>query len=133
MASKVKLGAVVTVVVALGAMLAIGFTFVENANPYVDVEQALANTGDGLHLLGSIDKKSVHSNPLQREISFDLVDAKGKTMHVDYHGEAISNINEADKVVAVGHVKDGVFLSDKLNIKCPSKYEDKRPDAGKPA
>ncbi len=133
MARKVKLGAVVTVAVSLGAMLAIGFTFVQNANPYVDVEQALANGGDGLHLLGTIDKRSVHADPLQRAISFDIVDVKGKTMHVDYSGEAISNINEADKVVAVGRVKNGVFVSNKLNIKCPSKYEDKRADAGKPA
>jgi cytochrome c-type biogenesis protein CcmE len=132
MAGTLKLGAVVTVVVSLGAMLAIGVVFTVNASPYVDVEQALNNGGDGLHLLGTIEKPTVHSDPLQREISFDVVDAKGKTMHVDYHGEAISNINEAEKVVAVGYVKDREFVANRLLIKCPSKYEDGRPGAARP-
>ena len=133
MALKVKLGAVVTVAVSLAAMVAIGVIFTVNASPYVDVDQALQSKGDGLHLLGTIEKSTVHSDPLQREITFDVVDAKGKTMHVDYHGEAISNINEADKVVAVGSVKGGTFVSNKLFIKCPSKYEDEGPGAAKPA
>lgn len=133
MAGKVKLGAFVTAVVALAAVVAIGAIFTANASPYVDVEQALTNSGDGLHLLGTIQQPTVHSNPLEREITFDLVDAKGKTMRVDYHGEAISNIGEATKVVAVGSVKNGEFMADKLLIKCPSKYEDSRRDAVKSA
>jgi cytochrome c-type biogenesis protein CcmE len=133
MPGKIKLGAVLTVAVSLAAMLAISVTFMVNANPYVDVDQALSNGGDGLHLLGTIQKSTVHSDPIKREISFDVVDAKGKTMHVDYHGEAISNMGEAEKVVAIGYVKNGQFLSNKLLIKCPSKYDDKRPDAAKPA
>jgi cytochrome c-type biogenesis protein CcmE len=133
MAGPIKLGAVVTVAVSLAAMLAIGVVFTVNASPYVDVEQALVNGGDGLHLLGTIEKPTVRSNPLQREITFDVIDAKGKTMHVDYHGEAISNIDEADKVVAVGSVKNGEFEANRLLIKCPSKYEDGRRAAAKPA
>jgi len=133
MAAKFKLGAVVTVVVSLGAMVAIGAIFTVNASPYVDVDQALASGGDGLHLLGTIQKPTIHADSLRREISFDVVDAKGKTMHVDYHGEAISNIGEADKVVAVGSVKDRQFVANKLFIKCPSKYEDGRRDAAKSA
>jgi len=132
MAGKVKLGALVTVGVSLAAMVAISVAFVVNASPYVDVEQALTNGGDGLHLLGTIQKPTVHTDPIHREISFDVVDAKGITMHVDYHGEPISNINEADKVVAVGSVKNREFVANKLLIKCPSKYENGRPGATKP-
>lgn len=131
MAGKLKLGAVVTIVVSLGAVVAIGAIFTANASPYVDVEQAKSNSGDGLHLLGTIQQSTLQSDPLQREISFDMVDDKGKSMHVDYHGEAISNIGEATKVVAVGSVKQGEFMADKLLIKCPSKYEDGRRDAVK--
>ena len=133
MAGNVKLGALVTIGVSLAAMVAISVAFVVNASPYVDVEQALASRGDGLHLLGTIQKPTVHADPLQREISFDVVDAKGKMMHVDYHGEPISNINEADKVVAVGSVKNREFVANKLLIKCPSKYENGRPGAVKSA
>jgi cytochrome c-type biogenesis protein CcmE len=133
MVGKLKVGALVTVVVSLGAMVAISVAFVVNASPYVDVDQALTSSGDNLHLLGTIQKPTVRTDPLQREISFDVVDAKGKTMHVDYHGEAISNINEADKVVAVGSVKNREFIASKLLIKCPSKYEDGRRGAAKPA
>src|SRR5665213_2148762 len=102
MQSRFKLGAVVTVLVSLLATVAICVTFVTNASPYVDVAQALNNQGDGLHLLGSIDKETVHVDALAQKITFDLIDVKGRKIHVNYQGEPISNINSAEKVVAVG-------------------------------
>ncbi len=128
-----KLGAVVTVAVSALAMVAMSITFVSNASPYVDVTQALSTPGDGLHLLGTIDKSSVRNDVLTRTITFDLIDATGKRMHVDYQGEPISNMAEAEKVVAVGCVKHGEFAANKLLIKCPSKYEDRPRDAVKSA
>jgi cytochrome c-type biogenesis protein CcmE len=133
MQSRFKLGAVVTVVVSLLATVAICVTFVSNASPYVDVTQALTSSGDALHLLGSIDKHTVHVDVLDKKITFDLTDAKGKRIHVIYQGEPISNIDAADKVVAVGSVVHGEFNANKLNIKCPSKYEDGRGGTAKPA
>lgn len=128
-----KSGVFVTILVCVLALVAIGATFIANASPYVDVSQALESKGDGLHLLGTIDKSTVHTDMAGRRITFQLVDAKGKTMTVEYTGEAISNIGEATKVVAVGSVKNGQFEAYKLNIKCPSKYDDGRGAAAKSA
>jgi len=36
------------------------------------------------------------------------------------------NMGEATKVVAIGGMKDGKFVSDQLLVKCPSKYESEK-------
>jgi cytochrome c-type biogenesis protein CcmE len=122
-------GAIITGIVSLAAMAAIGATFIANASPYVDVDGALRSKGDNMHLAGKILKPSLHADYAARTISFTVEDANGKTLPVQYNGEAIANIGEADRVVAIGGVKGGVFHSTKLLIKCPSKYGDNKSGA----
>jgi cytochrome c-type biogenesis protein CcmE len=118
-----KVGVIVTTIVAVAAIGVMGKTFVSNASPYVDVAGALTTQGDELHLLGNIDKTTVRSEDAGRSLTFDLVDLKQKRIHVCYQGEPISNISEADRVVAVGGVKQGEYYASRLLIKCPSKYD----------
>ena len=123
-APRRKVGVGMTAFFSLAAILVIGATFMSNASPYVDIDQARKSSDENLHLVGDIMQPSIHSDAMARSISFDLKDATGKTINVRYNGEAIANIGEATKVVAVGKVTSGVFESNKLLIKCPSKYDD---------
>ena len=56
-------------------------------------------------------------------LKFKLRDQNGDVILVRHTGEMPSNLSEVKKVVAVGYIKNGVFESSKLLIKCPSKYE----------
>jgi cytochrome c-type biogenesis protein CcmE len=124
MKKRANTGAIVTGLVSLAAMTAIGATFLANASPYVDVKQALRGGGDNMHLAGNILKDTVHSDVTASTLSFTIKDSKGDTLPVEYSGEAISNMGEADRVVAIGGVQGGKFHAHKLLIKCPSKYGD---------
>lgn len=118
-----KLGTILSIVVATMAVTGMVIAFLSNASPYVTVAQAKASTGNDLHLAGEYDKATLTTNVRAREVRFTLIDEKGDRIPVVYSGAPISNMGEATKVVAVGKVEDGVFLAHRLLVKCPSKYE----------
>ena len=118
-------GAVLTAVFCLLAMGGVIYAFVANASPYVTVAQAKVSTSDNLHVAGDILKATVHQNLGDRTLDFDMKDETG-TVPVVYTGPIPQDMGEANKVVAEGGMKDGKFLSTKLLVKCPSKYESEK-------
>ena len=118
-----KVGAVVSGLVATLAMGGAVIAFSTSASPYVTIEQAKRSTGDRLHLAGLIDQKSIRNDVFTRTLRFNLMDESGQSIPVVHRGEMPTNLSEAKNVVAVGGVKDGVFESSQLIVKCPSKYE----------
>lgn len=107
-------------VIALGAVIA---AFSANASPYVTIAQAKHTQGDHLHLAGDVVPGSTQMDPVHGTLTFDLKDKDGGTIEVEHHGEMPNNLSEFKKVVAIGGMQSGVFISHQLLIKCPSKYE----------
>ncbi|HWA81994.1 MAG TPA: cytochrome c maturation protein CcmE [Fimbriimonadaceae bacterium] len=118
-------GAALTAVVCLMALGGVVYAFMANSSPYVTVAQAKSSTADNLHVAGDIIKDTVHQDLANRTLTFDIKDETG-TVKVIYTGTPPQNMGEANKVVAEGGMKDGVFVSDKLLVKCPSKYESEK-------
>lgn len=118
-----KLGTLISIVVATLAVSGMVIAFLSNASPYVSVAEAKASTGDDLHLAGDLDKATLETDVRAREVRFTLKDEKGESMPVVYSGAPIANMGEATKVVAVGKCENGVFKAHRLLVKCPSKYE----------
>jgi len=114
------LASTVVAVLALGTLMAV---FVKNASPYVTVAEAKTLTGNGLHVAGQIERGTLNTDMLHNQIRFVLKDDAGQTMPVIYTGTPVSNLGTATKVVAIGGMNGGKFLSDQLLVKCPSKYE----------
>lgn len=123
MRKRAKYGALVTGLITIAALCAIGFVFISNASPYVTIAQAKSESGTGLHVAGVIDQATVATTS-PRQISFTLRDSDHSSMPVVYEGEAIANIGEAKQVVVIGHMANGVFAANQMLIKCPSKYND---------
>lgn len=105
------------------ALTGMVYTFVNNASPYVNIEQAQHSTGDRLHVAGDMIKESLNVEPRQRRVTFMLKDESGKTMPVVYTGNPPANMGEATRVVVIGKMQNGVFEAADMLIKCPSKYE----------
>ncbi len=115
-------GPIVTAVVTVVAMTAVVAAFMTNASPYVTIAQARKSNGNRLHLAGDMVKGSIKSDLVNHTVSFQILDADKATITVDHHGEAV-NLAEATKVVAIGHMNGERFVSEKLLLKCPSRYE----------
>src|SRR5688572_29162399 len=118
-----KTGPIITAIVAVLAMGAVVTAFTVNASPYVTVAQAKEVSGDRLHLAGDIQKNTVKNDLLNHTLSFDVVDKDGAKITVLHKGEPPQNMGEATQVVAIGKLEGDKFVSSKLLVKCPSKYE----------
>lgn len=128
-----KTGPIITTVVALAALTAVVAAFMSNASPYVTVAQAKVSSDKHLHLSGDIVKDSVRRNLVGHYMTFQLKDSEGAIVTVEHHGEQPQNIQEANKAVAIGGMEGDRFVSEKLLIKCPSKYEAEKnkPEGGR--
>ena len=120
---SIRLGALFAVVLSLAGLTAVVMAFLSNASPYVSVAEAKAKPGDNQHLSGDIVPGSVVSDLHAGTVRFKVKDSDGQVADVLYQGPPPSNMASATKVVAVGGMKDGVFTTKKLILKCPSKYE----------
>lgn len=118
-----KRGTVVSIAIAVLAVLGMGFAFMANASPYVSVAEAKGRGTEQVHVAGDILKETMRTDLVRREVRFDIRDEKGDVMNVVYAGPPPANLGSATKVVAIGSMKDGAFHSDKMLVKCPSKYE----------
>jgi cytochrome c-type biogenesis protein CcmE len=127
-------GPIITGLVAAVALSAVVGAFLNNASPYAEtIAEARTSRDDRLHLTGDIVPGTVRHDVKNHTIQFRLRDKSGEEISVVHRGDPPANMGEATKVVAVGQVKDGAFQSDKLLIKCPSKYEGEKPTADRGA
>lgn len=118
-----KKGAIITGLVTLFGIVAVIVAFISNASPYGTFADARKTHNDSVHVAGDLVKNSISADLQANTISFGLKDQNGEAMTVVYSGPPPANLAEATKIVAIGGVKDGVFKSDRLLVKCPSKYE----------
>lgn len=121
-----KKGPIITVIFTVFALGAVILAFVSSASPFVTIAQAKQSSGDQLHIAGDLVKDTVVEDPRAHTLRFKLKDEKGDIVMVRHIGEMPNNLGEVKRVVAIGGMQNGEFVSSKLLIKCPSKYEAER-------
>lgn len=73
---------------------------------------------------GNLIEDSVKWDADKIELSFDIKDEKGNILHVQHNGVKPDNFSEEVIVIVEGFAnKDGSFTAEKVQTKCPSKYE----------
>ena len=118
-----KKGPILTAVFTILALTAVVTAFVTQASPYVTIAEAKQSSETQLHLAGDVVKDTLRNNPTAHTLTFRLKDQAGDVITVLHTGEVPQDLDQVKKVVAIGGVKDGKFVSTKLLVKCPSKYE----------
>ena len=117
------IGSVVIVVFAAIAF----YSFQASLNPYVSLAEA-AETTRQVQVIGHInDPATIGFNQQSGSLEFIFTDDAGSSAKVEYAGPKPDNLEHADNVVVVGKYLEGVFVAQKLLVKCPSKYEQERP------
>ena len=112
-------------IVALVAMGFVVFAFTKNANPYVSFTEAKTTRDDRLHVVGDVVPGTVHRNIFDHTLTFEMTDLKGTRCSVTHRGEIPNNIDELKRVVVIGKMVGEGFVSQQMQMKCPSRYDDK--------
>ena len=134
-----KLSHIIAIVVIAAAIAIIIFT-AGDASTYVNFEQAyqMASTGNDtqIHVVGQLKKdESGHVVGLENSddklsFSFILVDDNRKEQKVIYNEPMPPDFLRSEKVVVIGGYKNDQFIAKKILLKCPSKYQDQKLNAG---
>ena len=115
------------VAVALGllvAAVAIGVTsFRKTMTPYISFREARRASGSMVQVNGTLADKNYVLKQEEQYLKFNLKDAQGDVLPVEYRGVIPGNFDQATAIVAIGRYHADHFEADQLLVKCPSKYQ----------
>ena len=120
---------IIAVLIIVGCMVVSLFSLAGAMAPHVGISDAIKRPGQNVQVPGKIDKATVRLSN-NGALTFDIIgiDRSGKEivpeerLTVVYRQPKPENFESATSMEAVGKYVDGVFVADRLLIKCPSKY-----------
>ena len=113
--------------VIIGVIAIIGFTtllmvnFSNSISTYTDFSNA--EKRESAHVVGKWEDSKAYGFSMERkQFSFFMEDEKGNVRRVIYPKPKPNNFEEAEKLVVIGKMQNGVFYANDMLMKCPSKY-----------
>ncbi len=127
-------------IVVIGAAISIIIATAGDASTYVNFDQAyeMASAGNttSIHVVGEL-KKDESGNIVGMEksadnlsFSFVLLDDNKKEQKVFYNEPMPPDFARSEKVVVIGSYQQENFVASKILLKCPSKYQEQKLNAG---
>lgn len=125
---KIHIVGIVVIAVAIGVIL----TSLKNTSTYADFNEALANPEQEYHVVGKLNKNepTVYDPKVNAdEFTFTLVDNKGVGKRVVLHKSKPQDFERSEQIVVIGKMHGEEFHANDILMKCPSKYNDAKPQA----
>ncbi len=122
------------VIIAVG--IAILLTTIGDSSQYVTFKEADALYAEGdkddVHVIGKLKRDAsgeitgfFYDPKIDvNRFEFILVDSTGIEKPVIYYGTKPQSMEEAEKLVIVGHSDKNAFIAKQILTKCPSKYKE---------
>lgn len=127
-------------IAVIGVAIAIIISTAGDASTYVNFDQAfqLASTGSStqVHVVGQLPKdvmgniQGLENSEDRLSFSFTLIDDANKEQKVYYNEPMPPDFTKSEKVVVIGHYQNNRFIAKKILLKCPSKYNEQKLNAG---
>lgn len=117
---------IVVVVIVVGVVV----TTMTDSSTYSDFAEASKKPGKEYHIIGTLNRNKPVVYDAQKnanQFSFFMFDEKGVEKQVIYSNAKPQDFEKSEKVVIIGTMKGGQFVARSLLLKCPSKYNDKKP------
>jgi cytochrome c-type biogenesis protein CcmE len=128
------------IIIVIAAAIAIIMSTAEDASQYVTFGEAyqLASSGNKneIHVVGELKKartgEVIGIKPGEDKVSFSflMVDDNGREQRVFYNQPMPPDFTRSEKVVVVGKYSGDSFYAEKILLKCPSKYQEQKINAG---
>ncbi len=120
----------IVIILILVVAVAVVISTMTDSSTYSDFTEAGLKPGKELHIIGKLNKaKPIEYNAQQNanQFSFYLIDDKGVEKKVIYSNAKPQDFEKSEKVVIIGSMQGDQFMAKSLLLKCPSKYNDKKP------
>lgn len=92
---------------------------------YETFKSASAQPGKQYHVIGYLEKdKQMQYNPTvdPNHFSFYVKDKAGSVNEVIFNGAKPTDIEKSEQIVMTGYMEGNTFRCNKIQMKCPSKY-----------
>jgi cytochrome c-type biogenesis protein CcmE len=120
----------IIIILILVVAVAVVISTMADSSTYADFTEAARKPGKELHIIGKLNMaKPIEYNAQQNanQFSFYLIDEKGVEKKVIYNNAKPQDFEKSEKVVIIGAMQGDQFMATSLLLKCPSKYNDKKP------
>jgi cytochrome c-type biogenesis protein CcmE len=123
---KLHIVGIIVIAVAIGVII----TSLKNTTSYADFSEATANPDKEYHVVGKLNKEKPQVYDPQinpDEFTFTMVDNKGVEKQVVLHKNKPQDFERSEQIVLIGKMKGEAFHANDILMKCPSKYNDGKP------
>lgn len=119
---------IILIAVAIGAIL----TTLSNTSTYASFTEASKSPESEFHVVGKLDKdkESVYDPKTDANVfMFYMKDNDGVEKKVVLHKSKPQDFERSEQIVLIGKVEGDEFHASDILMKCPSKYNDGKPQA----
>lgn len=123
---KVHIIGIIIIAVAIGVI----FVSLKNTSTYADFTEAIENPDREYHVVGKLDKNQpqVYEPQVNPDLfTFNMVDNKGVEKQVVLHKSKPQDFEKSEQIVLIGKMQGDAFHANDILMKCPSKYNDAKP------
>lgn len=123
---KIHIVGIIVIAVAIGVII----TSLKNTTSYADFNEAIENPDKEYHVVGKLNKEKpmVYDPKINPdEFTFTLIDNKGVEKTVVLHKNKPQDFERSEQIVIIGKMKGDQFHANEILMKCPSKYNDGKP------
>lgn len=128
------------IIIIIAAAIGVIVSTAGDASTYVTFDQAQKMAAEGnaksIHVVGELKKDQqghvVGIMPGADRVSFSfiMIDENKKEQVVVYNEPMPQDFTRSEKVVVIGGYTGDTFHADKILLKCPSKYQEQKLNAG---
>ena len=125
---KIHIIGIVIIAVAIGAIL----TTLNSTSTYASFAEATLEQGSEFHVVGKLNKEKDMIYDPQTDanlFTFYMVDNKGTERKVILHKNKPQDFERSEQIVLIGKMQGEEFEASDILMKCPSKYNDGKPQA----
>lgn len=113
--------------VAVAVAIAVMISFTTSLTTYDTITSAKEKPGQFVHLIAKLDRQQpIQYDPVKdpNYCSFVVVDSLGTSSKVISFKPKPADLEQSERIVLKGRMKEDGFHCDDILLKCPSKYKD---------
>ena|SRR5688572_33174192 len=130
----------VFIIIIISVAVTIIISTSNDASTYVTFDQAYQMASNGsknnIHVVGELKKDPgghvIGIQPGEDKVSFSFIMIdESKKEQIVYHKQPMpQDFTRSEKVVVIGSYSGDTFIAEKILLKCPSKYQEQKVNAG---